>query len=767
MKLVNIHSVGKDIYLFRRINKELIIDKVEDFYPYYYEKVNGETDFKSYFGDNLKRNYVLHPGQIKKQKTADSWEADVFLHNRYLIDKIDDIEETDIKWAMLDIEIKTEKGVHPNPNLANCPVSCISIYNSFTNEPITFFLEDYEDEKELLLNFIYYLQKEQFDILAAWYMDFFDWPYLANRVKKVLSWDFATKISPIRKNRYGKRGMYYPAGTSIVDYMMWDKKITLNKRKGYALDAVLEDEFGEGKKYKNVDFSQVNETVKKRNQQDVIDLARLERKKGYIGDYFNAVRILTKASWEDMEYNSRLIDVLVLQEAKERNIVLPSKKDDNKKAKYQGAFREAFKTGLLKGISEYDLSSAYPQILRDFCLDPANLREEMGDNCIEIEDKIFKQDENALLPATAAKLMKIKNNIGDKKAQTKEGTSENKHYSIYYKAIKGIVNSCYGVFGNPFFRLYDSEVAGTITFLIRDLLHYVVKRVESEGYQVVYVDTDAIFVDTEKNLQNNLNEYILEWSKSKFGKQEINTQFEYEGTFESILILAKCRYHGYLIKPDGEMSEETVGIETKRKDSTPFMVKFQKELIRRIHEGQGREEITKWIKNQKKEIKKAPLTDIAFPTKLSKPIREYNVKSIWVRALEYAEKKGFRKLVGEPYYYIYTKPFGYEEKIEEQRYYEGKKLMPSKLKEDWKDYYNVDDILVKDMEKQKINELVELLEFTGKIETKKIKVKGKQKNVMAFDEEKKDHLPEIDWSEMIRRNIESKVDVIFQALGWR
>jgi len=38
--------------------------------------------------------------------------------------------------------------------------------------------------------------------------------------------------------------------------------------------------------------------------------------------------------------------------------------------------------------------------------------------------------------------------------------------------------------------------------------------------------------------------------------------------------------------------------------------------------------------------------------------------------------------------------------------------------------------------------------------------------VLAFDEEKKDHIKNIDFDKMIERNITNKVDVIFKAMSW-
>lgn len=543
MRLTNIHNQGRKVFVFGRDdqgNQTIIEDS--SLFPYYYE-VGEDGDLQGYDGKKVKRIFVPQPRDIYDQRTNQSYEADIPFTRKYLIDKVKDIESCPVKYAFIDIEIQLKDGRFPNVSKAECPVSCISIYNSESKDIKTFFLLDYKTEYNMLEAFVEYMKEEKFDLWLSWNVQF-DYDYLHNRFP-----DLPKQISPIGQDRYAHDEVRYPAGMSIVDYMEWFKKITLNKHSSYALDSIAEDILGKGKVNKEVDFTLVDETVRERNREDVQIMADLEAKKKVI-PYYDNIRKLAKVEWEDMTWNSRVIDSLVLQEAKKQNLVLPMKPKDNEKEDFEGAYREAYSLGAHWNIGKYDLSSAYPNMIIDFCLDPSNITGgNANPNTVEngqlneleliIENTIFEQNDTALLPIVCKKVLTLKQEIGK---ELKSLSTQDENYEDIkqrYNAIKTIVNSAYGVMGNRFFRLYDNRVASATTFLVRDLLHFVRDRLEAEGKKVIYVDTDSVFIDSEEDLTDYLNTLISEWGQ-KYGKTNISTQFEYEGSFEKLLILAKC-----------------------------------------------------------------------------------------------------------------------------------------------------------------------------------------------------------------------------------
>ena len=764
MKLVNIANLKRKIYLFYRNDKgELEIKTDNSFFSYFYE-IDPEGQFKSYDGKSLRKIFVSNPSDVPKKRTNNAYEADIVFRKRYLIDKIDKLEKCPVKYAFIDIEVLADE--LPDVTKAKQTVSCISIYNSFYKSIQTFYLPDYETEYKMLEHFINYMKKEKFDLWLSWNVSF-DYNYLYNRIP-----DFAEKISPVGLTRYGGEDMLYPAGISIVDYLQWFKKITLNREKQYSLDYIAQTHLKE-KANEKIDFAKLDIKIKEKNRNDIERMVKLEKKFKIIS-YFDEIRRMAKVEWEDMIWNSRVLDMLLLQEAKNQKIILPMKPAEERgslleKEEYTGAFREAFQTGRFFNVGKYDLSSCYPAMIIDFALDPSNIYTTVhkDSSCIKIENTYFNQNSNALLPTVTKKLLTLKNSIKKKLTILELNSQEYKDMKKKYDAIKSVCNSAYGVFGNRFFRLYSKQVASATTFLVRDLLTYVIASLKSKGNEVIYADTDGIMVNNNtEDISELLNILVRKWAKDKYGKENITTDFGYEGYYEKILILAKCRYKGWL-KTDKGIEVETKGIEAKRKDSTEFMKKFQIELIDKIVNKETKENIMTWIKEQIKILPNQPLKDIAFPCKLSRKPEDYKNVPIFLRALNNTPK--LNKKVGELYYYIFVKSNEYETCFKIKTLIltynkDGEKKGFKNLTE--KRLEKACEIVNIDIKKYERDELLEELMRLGHVKNDEVEVKGKLKDVVALDEENYKHIKDVDWDRIIERNILMKLTTIFEAMKW-
>ena len=773
--LINIFNNKRKIFLFcRDKNGKLFIEEDNTFFPYFYQPDTIDGKFKAYTGEKLRKVFVSNPADIRKQRSANSWEADIRFTKKYMIDKIDKLEKCPVKIAWIDLEIQSD--VFPDPNLAEYPISCISVGNSFTRTIKSFFLPNYKSEFEMLDDFIKYMKQEQFDLMTGWNLVKFDYPYMFNRIP-----DFAEKIGYKGHVRYGGRDIIYPAGISIVDYMVL-YKIIFKGLADYSLDNVLKHEFGVGKKYNKVDFSKLTDDVKLRNIDDVRGMIKIDEKHEII-NHFNEIRIFTKVDWEDFIYNSRSIDMLLLEEAKHKKVVLPMKpvkEEGKKKEKFEQAYREIFEKGRLENIGKYDLAGAYLNAIIDLNLDTANIIEK-NDNAIPVNvtdretQKIIKtcfikQDSNTLLPSIAKKLLDEKNKLKKLKNNTNPESPEYKSIEKKYEAMKALVLSAWGVIGNEYFRCYDIRVASMITSTVRDIIHYVEDELKKRNYAIVYIDTDGIMCrDNGEDISDLLNELVQKWSQERFGKSS-SIEFDFEGRFNPIILLAMCRYKGWLETPKKKLKIETKGIEAKRKDSSVFMKRFQIELLDKIKENYTKEHIINWIKKEIKNLPYESLLDISFPCKLARKPEDYSNTPIFLRALQ---NSTITKRVGEPYHYIFIKPESYEMKTvtkelimtydkdgneKEFKNLTDKRLITAckfGLGEDFIELDKIDDIMQEQLVEKKL------------MKTVKIEVQGKAKDVVAFDESTIEQIKgKVDWQKIIQRNIIMKLSTIFEAMSW-
>jgi len=585
--LQNIYNYFSEIYYTTREDSKMKINHVKSFQPFFYEPdPNGE--FIGYDGTKLTKIFTQAPHEIKKIKTKNSYEADVLYTKRYVIENIDEIPKSKTRYILYDIEVKVNDKF-PDPYKAESPVTFIVAWDNYSDRYRVFDYRKYESEYDMIADFCKYIMERNPDLLLAWNHDNFDYPYLYNRYP-----DFAKSISPINMDQFkGHDNPTLPALLTIMDLLALDFKYTLGKRESYALDNVLQEEFPQDEKAWGEQDWQDDDKVLEKCENDVKRMVRLMHKFDYVA-HFDEIRRETCCLWEDIpprrngytwqSNNSKPIDSMFLKEAKRLNIILPSKQHNIESESYDGAYREVFKKGSMKDISKYDLSSAYPMAIVDFCLDPANLcSKDEGGLKITLADRVtgefkydyyFKQNANTILPTVINKLLGMKDTLKKKL----EDNPNDKILEIRYATVKALINSIYGVLGNKYFRLYKKEVAETDTFLIRDLLHYVKAKIEAKGYKVIYVDTDSFFVEGKEDISKQLNRYVLEWGMDKYRKK-VNIEFAYEGYFEKLFILTLCRYTGYIRKPNGEIKQETKGIQAKRKDATKLTKKFQGELL--------------------------------------------------------------------------------------------------------------------------------------------------------------------------------------------
>jgi len=713
--LVNIHSNGRKIYLFERFDEELIITEDDSFSPFFYEPDENGINV-GYDGTRLRKITVNHPADIKKYRSSFSYSSDIPFEKSYLINKIDKIDKCKVKYFFLDIEVFAKE--IPNVATAKQPISCISLYNSYTKDIKTWWLLDYQgpvdqQEKSLFRDFIDYISSEQPDIIASWNVGF-DWTYLYNRYHIVFNDGnkLSNIISPIGQSHYGdsEYNADYPAGISIMDYLAMFKKVFM-REPSYTLDAISQKYLNDGS-WGSSNFGELTKDIRDKNINDVVRMQKLEDKFKLI-EYFDEIRRLTKTEWEDLYHNSFIVENLLLIEARNKNIVLPNrpkKSENDDEATFEGAAREALKTGALFDIGKFDLTSAYPNMIVNFCLDATNIVED--DSGLEINGLHFQQDSNALIPTMVRNILQLKDNIKNDLKKLQPKTDEYENTKIKYDAIKGVVNSAFGVMGFPSFRLYDNRIASSITYLVRDLLAYTRNEVNKLGYDVIYWDTDSVFLTCKTDITKELDTCIQDWAKLK-GKESIELAYEYEGYFEKIFIIALCRYMGTLVTKKGKVSE-IKGAEAKRANSTKYEGKFQTLLIDKILAKETRDSIVKWIDEEKKNIKALPIEDIAFPCKISNKQYAINKRTgkqvvpIFVRAIN--NTNSFKKMtvpVGEVLWWIYVIP----------------------------QYKDTDN---------------------------------KEMNVLAFTRTDKSILSKhkLDWDEIIRRNIQQKAIAIFEANGW-
>jgi len=217
-----------------------------------------------------------------------------------------------------------------------------------------------------------------------------------------------------------------------------------------------------------------------------------------------------------------------------------------------------------------------------------------------------------------------------------------------YQAVKAVVNSVYGVYASPYFRLYIPELAARVTEVARSGLREVVSEVEKRGFLVVRGDTDSLFLKVGKEEAEALVSWMNELIREKLkGEYEFKLDKYYVKFLSSN---RKKRYAG--LKEDGTL--DIVGFEYVRGDAAKITQIAQEQVMKLILEGR-REELVQYLLKLVSEFRTLPLEQIAIPKTLSKDLDEYKVASDYVRGAKFIVKKfGGEVKAGDRIYMLYV-----------------------------------------------------------------------------------------------------------------
>lgn len=569
------------------------------------EDVNNNGD-KHYSYDNKELNKIIVTNSINVSGYGDNigvrdyfepnecYEDDIPYKQRVFIDsgakngievpdnkrkiKFENIQPVDFyipeRRIHLDIETRTSKGNKvPDPERAKFPVVLINCIDSYTKISTTFGFKKnldtkgllcitkdlilktpkgtkykwvvniYKDEIDMFRGFLEYYKYVNTDFICAWNGQYFDIPYLINRmieinnkidrqhlgVKKL---DYLS-LSPFRsvyKNNYthsyeikGKilfdtqiaylsrqtkttSGRLTNAGKKILGY----GKIDL----GCSFNTAYLQKFKEFIYYNAIDTIICYEVYEKLRQQQ----------------FYSSIRRFIGVSYNNIFSNLRIIDHLFLVKAKEKGIVLPSARGAIKEGFGGGAVQVPTIYGRVRNVCTFDFKSLYPLIIKTFNI---GFDTYIGHDLTKDElaalpypyistpiNTYFRSDIISIVAECISEFIDYRDDIKEEllRLENKKGTDINKLtkqelinldleiviIDDEQMVIKFLTNSIYGVFGTEHFRLYNVYIAASITGVGRKIIMDSRLVLIKFAWDVIYGDTDSVKVRLQSKTINNM-----------------------------------------------------------------------------------------------------------------------------------------------------------------------------------------------------------------------------------------------------------------------
>ena len=560
----NVIRFGNNL-LVREIRNGERIKKRVRYSPTLFSLVQKPTQHKT-----LEGKYVT-PITHETMKDAKEWidqyqnQTDLIYGNtQYPYSYISDVHKETIDWDIskllivtLDIEVECENGF-PSSRSASEPMLSITIKNHQNKKIIVWGLHPFKtdrddveyrlckDEKDLLGQFIddweYYCP----DIITGWNTEFFDIPYLCNRIKQVLGEDELKRLSPWKSvhdrdvYQMGRSHQIYNIqGIAHLDYFDLYRKFTYTAQESYRLDHIAKVELGEQKDGNPFDtfrewYINDYQSFIEYNINDVELVDKLEDKMKLI-ELCLTMAYDAKVNYVDVLGTVRYWDVLIYNYLKEKNIVIPQKKMHDKSAQYEGAYVKDPQVGMHKWVMSFDLNSLYPHLIMQYNISPETLipsdeeaPEKMVDKildgkvknttkfCMAPNGAFFRKDKRGFLPELMETIyndrVKYKTLLLESK-QKYEDTKDKSilkdisRYENIQMAKKISLNSAYGAIGNSWFRYFDIRNAEAITtsgqlsirWIEKALNIYLNKVLETDNEDyVIASDTDSVYITFEK-----------------------------------------------------------------------------------------------------------------------------------------------------------------------------------------------------------------------------------------------------------------------------
>jgi DNA polymerase elongation subunit (family B) len=558
-------------------------------FPYrkYAYKKDPHGEYLSMYGDKLSK-----VGKWEKEDAEDLFESDVPETTRVLVDIYDnDLPSAGHRVLTFDIEVEMISGL-PSTKDAKNEITAIAAHDGATKLYDVFVLDKerkvknnaknfnkdgrevtlhiFDNERNLLQSFLNYYEEINPTILTGWNIDFFDIPYLYNRLKNVCGEGNAKRLSPIGQAFWSPyREKFSFGGVSILDYINLYKTYTYTLEASYTLNYIATKELGRGKiEYEGSLDDLFENDLEKFIEYNIVDVdlvVSMDEKLQFI-DLCKAVCHAGYVPYEDYIYSSKWLEGACLGYLKKKGLVATNKPrdrkermqalKDNNQEKFIGAYVKEPIVGKYDWIYDLDLTSLYPSIIMTLNISPEtkvgkiqnwdaeeNIRgvEKMyklvgkdGDtyeyNTQELTEVIKDSNlgvaANGVLytqdkPGLIADILNdwFEKRVEFRKLEKKYGEArDTEKYEFYAKrqlVQKILLNSMYGVLGLPAFRFYDVDNAEAVTLTGQTVIKKTAEMANRKYWKElgttddynVYIDTDSIYMMAEPLVKNRYPNY--------------------------------------------------------------------------------------------------------------------------------------------------------------------------------------------------------------------------------------------------------------------
>ncbi|MHA7647098.1 DNA-directed DNA polymerase I [Nitrosopumilus sp. S4] len=597
-----------------------------------------------------------------------------------------------IRRLSVDIEVEAEIGRIPDPKIAEKKVTAIGLKgsNGFNqifvlktedtelgvnelekNIQVTFYEKD--KEKEMIQDAFDIIK--DFPFVLTYNGDEFDLPYLYNRAERLGIPNSNNPLYMMRDSATLKQGvhldLYRTLSNRSFQIYAFSQKYT-----DFSLNSVSKALLGKEKIDYGLEFDQLSlyQTANYCYNDALLTYELTSFNNDLLMDLLVIIARIGRMPIDDIARMgvSQWIRSLLYYEHRHRNCLIPKREELERRSegvmsdavikdkKYRGGLVVEPKVGIHFDVVVMDFASLYPSIIKVRNLSYETVRcphEECKKNTIPQTNHWACSKRNGLTSMIIGSLRDLRVNYYKSLSKKDTLTDEQRQqYTVVSQALKVILNASYGVMGAEIFPLYFLPVAEATTAIGRYTILETIKKCEAAGIEVLYGDTDSLFI---KNPTKEQIQIVIEQAKKDHGVDlEIDKSYRY-----CVLSNRKKNYLG--VTKDGKV--DVKGLTGKKSHTPPFIKKLFYELLDVLSNVQtvedfvkAKQQISEKISTCGKKViaKEIPLEDLTFNVMLSKAPSEYT-KTIpqhiraakqleAIREIKKGDKISFIKILNKP-----------------------------------------------------------------------------------------------------------------------
>ncbi|MCD6593367.1 DNA polymerase II [Candidatus Bathyarchaeota archaeon] len=542
-----------------------------------------------------------------------------------------------------------------SPKPERDPVVVIAVATNEGEKKI-FMAEEYDD-KRLMKSFIGYIKAFDPDIIVGYQTNQEYWQYLTDRAA-TLGINFLIDRAGTQPHRsvYGHVSITGRASMDMFDFADELPELKVKSLENMAAILGVKD-LKEQKIIHELEYSDYWDDEGKRKELLMFASEKAECLLGIFDKLFMYASELSKLVGIPLDHIGKAavgfrIEWYLIREAYKIGELVPERLEQ-RYLPYAGGMVLKPKPGVHEEVCVLDFKSMYPNIMIEKNISPDTYIPPSTKTDVEVNitpevGHRFRKSPPGFYKVVLTKLISVREEIRKAMKKVNPGSIDYRLLDARQKAVKVITNAAYGYAGWVGARWFRKPVAEATAAWGRSMIMKSVNMAKELGLEIIYGDTDSLFIKYEPEKVEALVKRI---------QKELGLEIRPEKIYKRILFTeAKKRYCGLL--PDGSL--DNVGLEVVRGDWANVAKMTQEHVLELILKENSVSKAVEFVRSLIGDLRKhrIPYRDLVIWKTLTRPVEKYKVNAPHVEAAKVLKRMGWSLTAGDQVGYVIIRGSG-------------------------------------------------------------------------------------------------------------